>query len=91
MVADPTCPGCDVATTPVVAPDDRMASPNHTNGAWVPCTGVTGALATDGSPVPVALVARTTNVYAVPFASSVTVIGEPDPDAVRPPGEAVTV
>jgi len=42
-------------------------------------------------PVPSAFVAVTVNVYAVPFTNPVTVIGEPGPEAVKPPGLAVTV
>ena len=44
-----------------------------------------------GGPVPSAFVAVTANVYAVPFASPLTVIGELMPEAVNPPGFAVTV
>jgi hypothetical protein len=47
--------------------------------------------AAEAGPVPTPFVAVTVNVYAVPFVSPVTVIGLAEPDAVAPPGEAVTV
>jgi hypothetical protein len=52
---------------------------------------VTAAEGADGAEVPIAFVARTVNVYAVPFASPVTV--QPNANTVehvRPPGDAVT-
>jgi hypothetical protein len=45
----------------------------------------------DVGPVPAELVAVTVNVYAVPLARPVTVIGLPAPAAVSPPGDDVTV
>jgi hypothetical protein len=54
-------------------------------------TGVTADDALEAVPVPTELVATTVKVYAVPLVSPVTVIGEEAPDAVRPPGEEVTV
>jgi hypothetical protein len=54
--------------------------------------GVTAELAADATDVPFALVAVTVKVYAVPFASPVTVaVVAPDVVAVAPPGDAVTV
>ena len=53
--------------------------------------GVTEFEGDDAVPVPTELVAVTVNVYAVPFVSPVTVIGEDDPVAVIPPGEEVAV
>jgi hypothetical protein len=53
--------------------------------------GVTLLLAALAGPVPVALVAVTVKVYAVPVVSPVTVIGEDEPVAVMPPGLEVTV
>ena len=47
--------------------------------------------ATEGKLVPCKLVAVTVNVYVVPFVRPVTVMGEPAPVAVIPPGEDVTV
>ena len=52
--------------------------------------GVTKFDASDATLVPAVFVAVTVKVYAVPFASPVTVIGLPDPVA-EPPGLPVTV
>ena len=41
--------------------------------------------------MPTAFLAVTVNVYAVPLASPITVIGDADPVAEIPPGSAVTV
>jgi hypothetical protein len=60
-------------------------------GALGTVEGVTELLVTDAVLVPVAFVAVTVNVYAVPFVSPVTVIGEPVPDAVKLPMFEVTV
>ena len=67
-----------VAETPVGAPGAMAA-------------GVTADEALEAAPVPMALVAVTVKVYAVPLASPVTVIGDEAPVAVSPPGEEVTV
>ena len=48
-------------------------------------------LAALGALVPAVLIAVTVKLYAVPFARPRTVIGDPLPDWVRPPGEEVTV
>jgi hypothetical protein len=48
-------------------------------------------LAALGELVPTEFVAVTVNVYAVPFANPVTVIGEEAPVPVIPLGEEVTV
>jgi hypothetical protein len=53
--------------------------------------GVTAFDAADAVPVPTELVAFTVNVYAVPLVRPVTVIGEDDPVAVKPPGDEVAV
>ena len=53
--------------------------------------GVTGADGADASDVPAAFVAVTVNVYAVPFASPVTVHAVVSVVHVAPPGCAVTV
>jgi hypothetical protein len=56
--------------------------------------GSSGVTELDGEladPVPATLVARTVNVYAVPFVSPPIVIGLAEPDAVNPPGDDVTV
>jgi hypothetical protein len=52
--------------------------------------GVTAAVP-DAGPVPAALVAVTEQLYAVPFARPVIVIGEAAPLALRAPGLHVTV
>jgi hypothetical protein len=54
-------------------------------------SGTTELDVVDAPEVPIALVAVTVNVYEVPFVNPVTTIGLCDPDAVAPPGEAVTV
>ena len=54
-------------------------------------TGVTAEEADDAEPVPTAFVALTVNVYAVPFVSPVTVMGDDTPDADMSPGLDVTV
>ena len=47
--------------------------------------------AVEVAPAPAALSAVTVKVYAVPFASPVTVIGEPAPVPVKLPGVDMTV
>ena len=54
-------------------------------------TGVTLFEAPEAALVPIALIATTVNVYAVPLVRPVTVIGEPVLVAVSPPGEAVAL
>jgi hypothetical protein len=53
--------------------------------------GLTLLLAALAGPVPVAFVALTVKVYAVPVVNPVTVIGEDAPLPVKPPGLDVTV
>jgi autonomous glycyl radical cofactor GrcA len=53
--------------------------------------GVTEEEAVDAAPEPLAFLAVTVKVYAVPFVSPVTVSGLPAPVAVKPPGLDVTV
>ena len=53
--------------------------------------GVTLLLAALDGPVPVAFVAVTVNVYAVPLVKPDTVMGEDAPVPVKPPGLEVTV
>ncbi len=53
--------------------------------------GVTWFDGEDAGPVPAEFVAVTVKVYAVPFARPGTVIGDPVPVAVNPPGDDVTV
>lgn len=52
--------------------------------------GVAAEDADDVGPLPAAFVARTVNVYAVPFVSPVTEHGLVEQIAVAPPGDAVT-
>jgi hypothetical protein len=53
--------------------------------------GLTELEALDAADCPLALVAVTVKVYAVPFDNPLTVIGLDAPVPVAPPGEAVTV
>jgi hypothetical protein len=55
------------------------------------CTGVTELLAADAGDVPIAFVAVTVNVYAVPLLKPLTVIGDEEPVPVIPLGLDVTV
>jgi len=57
----------------------------------VDATGVTELLAALGAPGPLALLALTVKVYAVPFVNPETVIGDDAPVPVKPPGLDVTV
>jgi hypothetical protein len=59
--------------------------------AGVGAAGVTAEEGADAGPGPNPLLAVTVNVYAVPFAKPLTVIGDEMPDALMPPGEAITV
>ena len=60
-------------------------------GTVAPVVGVTLFEAAEAAPVPIALIATTVNVYAVPLVRPVTVIGEPVLVAVNPPGEDVAL
>ena len=60
-------------------------------GAPGTVAGVTAFDAADEAPVPIAFVACTVNVYAVPLVSPTTVIGLAPPVAVIPPGLDVTL
>lgn len=60
-------------------------------GAPGTVTGVTEFDTLEAELVPTSFVAVTVNVYAVPLARPVTVIGDAPPDAVNPPGFDVTV
>ena len=60
-------------------------------GTVAPVVGVTLFEAAEAGPVPMALIATTVNVYAVPLVRPVTVIGEPVLVAVSPPGEEVAL
>jgi hypothetical protein len=59
-----------------------------------PCgspAGVTAFDVAEADPAPTSLMAVTVKLYAVPFVSPVTAMGLALPDAVAPPGDAVTV
>jgi hypothetical protein len=60
-------------------------------GASGTVAGVTELLVAEAILVPIAFVAVTVKVYAVPFVKPVTVIGEEPPVPVKPPGLEVTV
>jgi hypothetical protein len=60
-------------------------------GASGTVAGVTLLLADDAVLVPIAFVAVTVNVYAVPLVKPVTVIGDEPPVAVKPPVFELTV
>jgi hypothetical protein len=53
--------------------------------------GVTLLDGADATPVPIALVAVTVNVYGVPLVNPITVRGLAEPVAVNPPRDDLTV
>ena len=87
LVSVAVCGGLEVDTGRVAKVSDGGVSVITGIGA----AGVTAFEGTDAGPGPTPLLATTVNVYAVPFARPVTVIGEPDPVAVMPPGLELTV
>jgi hypothetical protein len=73
---------------PFVEPGRSVTVVNaYSDGA----AGVAELLAEDAGDVPIALVAVTVNVYAVPVVKPLTVIGDDPPVPVTPPGLDVTV
>ena len=72
----------------LILPD---VGPVKVNVVAAAAVGVTEFDATDAVDVPIAFVAVTVNVYAVPFVSPVTVIGLEVPVVVMFPGDEVTV
>ena len=70
-----------------IPPPDGPVSVKLEAGA----TGVAAVEAPDDPPVPIAFVAATEQVYAVPLVRPETLIGLADPVAVMPPGSHVTV
>jgi hypothetical protein len=76
----------DACPLPAVA-DTAVGTP----GTVAEAVGVTGLDAAEGVPLPTTFVALTVNVKLVPLLNPVTTIGLPVPDAVAPPGLAVTV
>ena len=53
--------------------------------------GVTPGDAEEGAESPIMFVATTVNVYTVPFVRPETVTGDSEVDALKPPGDDVTV
>ena len=86
VIADPPLPAAATAlqlTVAVRAPPTAPWTTAPSTGATVGAdAGVTGADATDGRPDPLALVAMTRKVYAVPFVSPVIVVLIPVLNAV---------
>src|SRR4051812_47607784 len=75
------------ATSPPPPPPPPPPLPPPPAGA----SGVTAFEGAEAGPVAIAFEAVTVNVYAVPDARPVTVIGLAPPVDCAPPGEAVTV
>jgi len=87
-----------IAEPPVLAGGEKLTFACALPALAVPMVGAPGTVpgvtefdGAEAGPVPTALVAVTVKVYAVPFASPVTVIGDADPEAVMPFGNEVTV
>jgi hypothetical protein len=87
IVDPPLLAGAVKATVACVSPG--VATPM--TGAPGIVAGVTLLDAAEAAPVPMALMAVTVNVYAVPFVRPVTVMGDVADVAVKPPGLEVTV
>jgi len=95
LYCDPLVSNCDEKylnpPAPPPPPDPPPPPPAITNtSATMPAVGVTEALSELAKDVPLAFVAVTVKVYAVPFVKPETVIGD-DPVPVRPPGLDVAV
>lgn len=98
-------PGLDVTVYDVIAlPPFETGAEKLTlalvllTATTAPIVGAPGTVASitlleapDAAPVPIALLATTVNVYAVPGVRVVMVIGFVAPTAVNPPGLDVTV
>ena len=65
--------------------------PPPLSAALVTIKSVTLLEGAEEGPVPIALVAATVNVYAVPLVNPPTLMGDPDPLAKIAPGLEVTV
>jgi hypothetical protein len=87
VITDPPFPGA-VHDSPTEALPDVVVKPVGTAGV---VDGVTEFDAELDADIPIAFVAVTVNVYAVPFVSPVTVIGEPVLELAILPGLEVTV
>lgn len=95
-------PGVEVARQEVTGDPPLKPGEKVTVAWWLPAValtevggsgvvnGVTLFDSAEAAPVPAAFVARTLKVYAVPFASPGTGIGESVPVAVTLPGVEVT-
>ena len=79
----------DTVTTPLPADTDAIVGAPGTVARGA--NGVTSADATEGEPVPAAVVAVTLNVYGVVASRPVTTHDDEADVHVRPPGAAVTV
>jgi len=87
MAAPPLLAGAVNATDAVALPALAVAAV----GAPGSPAGVTAADGAEAGPGPTLLNAVTVKVYGVPFASPEITIGEPAPDAAKPPGLETTV
>ena len=82
-------PEVELAESVGVVP--KFFAPGLANVIVCGAFGVTEVDAEDAVPVPLAFLAVTVKVYAVPFVSPITVSGLPAPVAVKLPGLDVTV
>jgi hypothetical protein len=87
VIAEPLSDGAVKLTLASAFP----AVANRFEGASGVDAGVTGLDADDGAESPRLFVATTVKVYEEPFVRPVTVIGDSEADAVKPPGDEVTV
>ena len=91
VITDPPLFAGAVKATVALALPAAAAPMVGAPGTVAAAPGVTLFDAADAGPVPIALVAVTVNVYAVPLVRPVTEIGLAVPVAVIPPGLDVTV
>jgi hypothetical protein len=84
-------PPFDVGATKATLADELPAVATAPVGAPGTVAGVTAVEADEAAELPIAFVATTVKVYAVPFVKHVTFIGEVAPIPVKLPGEEVTV
>jgi hypothetical protein len=82
-------PDVEVAVNVGVVP--KFCDPGLANVIVCVPAGVIELEAADAGPIPAPFVAVTVKVYAVPFVSPTTVMGDIAPVAVMPPGDDVTV
>ena len=74
-----------------VGPVPKFCAPGLLKVMVCVAAGITEFDAVEAGPVPFALVAVTVKVYETPLVRPVTVIGDVAPEAMFPPGLAVTV